>query len=158
MNTGWWEIDIHGCYSLVKIAFAPICACKNNRRIWRHNVSIWRSRDVTDQLWWRHSAKSEKTVLDDNCDMSDRWLFLEKLCVKDIKLRVRHKITHSLPLKTICGSLMMRFTNDFQSWLCHSWKSLANRITRDPKSFIHGNSCIILYSTSVFDVFQSNCS
>ena len=27
------DIDIHGCYSLVKIAFAPIWACKNNRRI-----------------------------------------------------------------------------------------------------------------------------
>ena len=23
MNTGWWEINIHGCYSLVTIAFAP---------------------------------------------------------------------------------------------------------------------------------------
>ena len=29
------------------------------------------------------------------------------------------------------------------SW--HSWKSLANRPTRDPKIVIHGNSCIILY-------------
>ena len=38
-NTGWWEIDIHGCYSLVKIAVAQIRACKNNRRIWRHNAS-----------------------------------------------------------------------------------------------------------------------
>ena len=34
----------------------------------------------------------------------------------------------------------MRFANDF-----HSWKSLANRLTRDPKIVIHGNSCIILY-------------
>ena len=42
---GWWDIDIHGCYSLMKIAFAPICACKNNRRIWRHNTSILHSRD-----------------------------------------------------------------------------------------------------------------
>ena len=25
--SGWREIDIHGCYSLVKIAFAPICMC-----------------------------------------------------------------------------------------------------------------------------------
>ena len=40
VNTGWWEIDIHGCYSLAKIAFAPIYACKNNRRIWRHNASV----------------------------------------------------------------------------------------------------------------------
>ena len=129
----------------MKIAFAPICACKNNRRIWRHNASISRSRDVTDQLWWRHNAKSEKTVPDDNCDMSDRWLFLEKMCVKDIKLRVRNKIIHSLPWITIFGSLVMRFTNDFHSWLRHSRKSLANRLNRDPKIVIHGNSCIILY-------------
>ena len=30
-------------------------------------------------------------------------------------------------------------------WLRHSWKLLANRLTRDPKIVIHGNSCIILY-------------
>ena len=154
MNTGWWEIDIHGCYSLVKIAFAPICACKNNRRIWRHNAGISRSRDVTDQLWWRHNAMSEKTVPDDNCDMSDRWLFLEKMSVKDIKLRVRNKITHSLPWITIFGSLVMRFTNDFHSWLRHSWKSLANRLTRDPKIVIHDDSCIILYIMDFIEEFK----
>ena len=138
----------------MKIAFAPICACKNNRPIWRHNASIFRSRDVTDQLWWRYNAKS---VLDDNCDMSDRWLFFEKLCVKGIKLRVRNKIIHSLPWITIFGSLVMRFTNDFHSWLRHSWKSLANRLTRDPKIVIHGNSCIILYISIVnaLEILQS---
>ena len=46
---------------------------------------------------------------------------------------------------TIFGSLVMRFANDFHSWLRHSWKSSANRLTRDPKIVIHGNSCIILY-------------
>ena len=85
----------------------------------------------------------KKTVLDVNCDMSDRWLFSEILCVKDIKLRVRNKIIQSLPWITIFGSLVIRFTNDFHSWLRHSWKSLANRLTRDPKIVIHGNSCII---------------
>ena len=134
MNTGWWEIDIHCCYSLVKIAFGPICACKKNRQIWRHNASISRSRDVTDPLWWRHNAKSETTVLGDSCEMSDRWLVLAKLCVQDIKLCVRNKIIHSLPWITIFGSLVMRFANNFHSWLRHSWKSLANRLTRDPKS------------------------
>ena len=64
--------DIHGCYSLVKIAFAPICAGKNNRRIWRHNASVLHSRDVTDQLWWRYNTKSEQTVLSDNGEISDR--------------------------------------------------------------------------------------
>ena len=38
VNTGWWDSDIHGCYSLMKIAFAPICACKNDRRI--HDVTM----------------------------------------------------------------------------------------------------------------------
>ena len=112
MNTGWWEIDIHGCYSLVKIAFAQICACKNNRWIWYHNASISPSRDLTDPLWWRHNVKSETTVLGDNCEMSDRWLFLAEL---------------------------MRFANDFHSWR----KSLANRLTLEPKIVIHGNSCIL---------------
>ena len=46
--------------------------CKNNRRIWRHNASTLPSRDVTDQLCWRHNAKSENTVLSDNGEISDR--------------------------------------------------------------------------------------
>ena len=33
---------------------------QNNRWIWRHNASTLRSRDVTDQLWWRHNAKPNK--------------------------------------------------------------------------------------------------
>ena len=80
------KIDIHGCYSLVKIAFTPICTCKNNRQIWRHNASISRSRDVTDQLWWRHNTKSENAVLGDSCEMSDRWWFLAELCVPGHKI------------------------------------------------------------------------
>ena len=63
VNTGWWVIDIHGCYSLLKIAFAAVNACKNNRRISRHDASISCSCDVTDQLWRRHNAKVEKTLL-----------------------------------------------------------------------------------------------
>ena len=31
-------------------------------------------------------------------------------------------------------SLVMWFTNDFHSWLRHSWKSLANQLSRDRKS------------------------
>ena len=85
VNTGWWEVDIHGCYSLVKIAFARIRACENNRRIWRHNASAPRSRDVTDHLWWRHNAKAKNTVLSDNGEMSDQWLFLAEWCVQDMK-------------------------------------------------------------------------
>ena len=38
VNIGWREIDIHGCYSVVKFNFAPVCAYKNNRRTCRHNA------------------------------------------------------------------------------------------------------------------------
>ena len=130
----------------MKIAFMPISTCKNNRRIWRHNAS---SCDVTVQLWWRHNAKTENTILGDDGKMSDPWLFIAELCVRNIKKRVRNKIIHSLLWTTIFWSLLCWFANDFHSWqnswLCHSWKSLANHLTYDQKIAIHGNSCIILY-------------
>ena len=63
MNTRCLETDIHGCYSLVKSDFGPVCACKNNRRIWRHDISASGSRDVTGDLWWRHNATSDEAIL-----------------------------------------------------------------------------------------------
>ena len=50
--------------------------------------------------------------------MSNRWLFLAELCVQDIKLHVRNKITHLLPwIKIFFGQLWcdlpMIFTRDF---------------------------------------------
>ena len=139
VKTGWWEIDIHGCYSLVMIAFAPFCACKNNRQIWRHNASASRSHDVTDQLRWRHNVDQEKTILSVNGEISDRWLFVEEWCVQDIKLRVRNKIIHSLQWITI-----FLVTSEV---ICQ-WFS--NHLTRDQTIVIHGNSCIIL------DIFRKH--
>ena len=71
MNIGWREIDIRGFYSLVKIAFAPLCACKNNQQIWHNNASTLYSCDIreyseyclflslvnrfsNDFQWWLH--------------------------------------------------------------------------------------------------------
>ena len=50
----------------------------------------------------------------------------------------------------------MRFAHDFHLWLRNSWKLWANRLTRDPKIVIHGNSCIILYifNYSYFEISQ----
>ena len=59
VRTGW-EIVIHGCYSLMKINFAPIWASKNNRRIWRHKNSTSRSREVTGQLWWQWLIRKDR--------------------------------------------------------------------------------------------------
>ena len=66
MNTGWWEFDIHGSYSLWKIVFAPICVCKNNRRIWydvtmpQHGVTYWTV--VTSQCHNRKDRSSRKCL------------------------------------------------------------------------------------------------
>ena len=43
------------------------------------------TRDVTDQLWWRHNAKSLKAVFSDNGEIGDRQLLLAELCIQDIK-------------------------------------------------------------------------
>ena len=44
---------------------------------------------------------------------------------------------HELPWITIFGSRARRFANDFHKKPSHEWKSLANRITSDPKIAIH---------------------
>ena len=70
----------------MKIAFASIYACKNIQRIWRNNASTSRSRDVTDQMWWRHNAKTEKIFLGDKDEMNDRGLFFGGVvCSEHIK-------------------------------------------------------------------------
>ena len=51
---------------------------------------------------------------------------------------------------------VMQFANDFHSWLRHSRKSLANRLTRDPKIVIHGNECFILFLTRCFMSWTHN--
>ena len=93
-----------------------LCACKNNRRIWRHNAGNPRSRDVTDQLLWRHNTKSEKTVLSDNGEIG-KLLFSVELCVQGHKIALRNKIVHSLPwwrfLGHSWGDLPIIFTRDF---------------------------------------------
>ena len=43
---------------------------------------------------------------------------------------------HELPWITILGSRVRRFANHFHEWRSHEWKSLANRITSDPKIVI----------------------
>ena len=51
----------------------------------------------------------------------------------------------SLPWITIFLVICEAICQDFHSWLRHSWKSLANHLTRDQKILMHGDSCIILY-------------
>ena len=70
---------------------------------WRHRSFVMTQIicDDTDHLWWRHNAKSEKTVLGN--EMRDRCLFVAEWCVQYIKKRVRNKIIHSLPWITIFG-------------------------------------------------------
>ena len=113
MTTGWWEIYIHGCYSIVKIALAQICARKNSRRIWRQNASTSRSREVTDQMGWRHNAKSVKIFLGDNGEINNRWLFLEEVCVQGHKMACKMLNNTFVTVNNDFWSLVMWSANDF---------------------------------------------
>ena len=63
---------------------------------------------------------------------------------------------HELPWITIFGSRVRRFANNFPEWRSHEWKSLANRITSDPKYVIHGNECIISFLTRYLKSWTHN--
>ena len=54
---------------------------------------------------------------------------------------------HELPWITIFGSRVRRYANVFHGWRRHGWKSLANRLTSDPRIVIHSNVFIILFLT-----------
>ena len=126
-DCGWWEIDIHGSYSLVKIAFAPICPCKNNRRIWRHNASTSRSLNVIDQPWGRHNAlvRETKNVRGDNCELIDQLFFLS--CLKSL-----FAVTRALSYK----SCSHRLTTLRDRWTFES----------DPKYTFLVSGCKYLYT------------
>ena len=144
MNTGWRDIDIHGCYSLVKIAFVLICACNDNRRIWRHNTRISRSRDVTDQLWY-HSARSEKGR------PWQQWWNERSMIVLSGYVCSSHKIACKKWNNTfVTGNNDFFVTREaIRQWFSLMTLSLVKIIAESPHSWqkivIHGNSCIILY-------------
>ena len=145
VNTGWREIHIHSCYSLVKITIAPIAACKNARRIWRHNAISSRSRNVTNQLWWRHNAKSEKTVFSDIGKMSDWWLFLaDFLCSGHKMWHVANKIMYVLSWILI---LCQERGNSARIFMSETHCRIASIVT---KISTHGNSYIIYIILYIF--------
>ena len=138
MNTEFQEIDIHGCYSLVKIAFAPICMCKNNRWIWHHNASTLCTLmsqiscgDVAmlsqkDRPWWQ---------------WWDEWLII----VFSGFVCSGHRIACKKQNNVWVSMNNDFFCHVFISWR-HSWKSLLNRLTHNKKKiFIQANPYIILY-------------
>ena len=69
---------------------------------------------------------------------------------------VIYRIMHELPWIMILGSRVRRFANDCHEWRNHEWKSLANRLTSDPKIVIHGKKCIILFLTRYFMSWAHN--
>ena len=68
----------------------------------------------------------------------------------------KHRTMHGLPWITILWSRVRRFANNFHEWRSHEWKSLANRITSDPKIAILGNEGIILFLARYFMSWTHN--
>ena len=132
MHTGWWEIDIHGCYALVKITFVLHARTINEYDVtmpvpWVQLTSQINCGDVTMLSQKRPLLGTiVNWVIDD--------LYLVELCVQDIEYHVRNKMIQSFSWRMIFWSLMIWF---------------ANHLTHDQKIIIHSDSCIILYFTHV---------
>ena len=144
MNNGWWEISIRSCYSLVKIAFAPICICKNNQRIGCHDANISRFRDVTNQLWWRHNDKLEKTVLWQQWRNERSMILFSGIVCSERKIAGKkwNNAVISVNNHFFCQSCFA-----ICQWFLWVTESLANHLTHDQKIINHCSSCIILYIT-----------
>ena len=56
-----------------------------------------------------------------------------------------YRIMHELPWIMIVGSRVRQFANDFHEWQSHEWKSLANRITGDPRFAIHSKFVLFYF-------------
>ena len=95
--------------------------------------------DVTMLIQKKNGLSDNAKSAIDNCFSGMNFAF------RDIKLRVRNKMGHSLPWITVFGLLVMRFANNFHAWLRRSWKVFVftKRLARSPKIVILGSSCII---------------
>ena len=76
MNTRLWEINIHGCYSLVKINFAPID---------KYDIILPRIRMTSQVNCGDIKFQVRKNILDNDHKMSDWLLFLIDFYVQGIK-------------------------------------------------------------------------
>ena len=106
---------------------------------------------------------------------TSRYLSLRRVFVKNVTSRfhrksqdyvygkvlsLKHDIVVILEIK---NNAWVTVNNDFGvmseaicPWFCHEWKSLANRVTSDPKVVIHGNECIILFLARYFISWTPN--
>ena len=146
MNAEWEEIDVRGCYSLVKITFAPICAentlDESDATMLVPHVHMTSQINCGDikmlsqkRSSYEQKSRNQRSVIG----------FSRIVCSGHKRVRnKKNKKIHSLPGITIFWSLVTRFAIDFHSWLRHSLILLSIRLTRYPKIVVHGNSDITL--------------
>ena len=128
--------------------------CSNlTRQIWRHNANTPRLRDVTNQLWWSHNAKSEKTVLSVNGEISDRLFFSDIVCSEHKLACTKQNDTFVTVNHDFCvagdatGQSFSLVTSSFVNIIAngkspHSWPKIVN----------HGNYILLNIYISCFKV------
>ena len=62
---------------------------------------------------------------------------------------IMNEIIYGLSCITSFWPIVKRFTNDFNSWLCHSWKWLANHLICDQKALFTVNHVLFYVSVSI---------
>ena len=137
----------------MKINFAPICACKDHRRIWHQNINTSRSRDVTvqqtvnDRPWWQWRSERFMTICSGFVCLAH-----ELTCKKYNNVWVA--------VNNGCLSLVMRFSKYFNSWLRHWLKKEHCRLALlREKVVFHGNPYIFHMSFIIclFTIWINTC-
>ena len=127
----WRHFNVHPNYTLKTRVHGPaLCQFACARTTDEYDITITsnaHSRDVTDQLWWCHKPK--KTVLGDDDELSDRWLFLAYSFVQGINIAwiraVRHRTAvpnssyHLLCMLewSLSGHCINHSAQNFKGWL-----------------------------------------
>ena len=89
-------------------------------------------------LFYCHSRGCLNNHIFSNLGLCAAW-WARFMCRNKILANKTCRIMHELLWIMIFGSGVRQFANNFTKLPSHEWKSLANRVTSDPKIVIHSN-------------------
>ena len=117
----WWR---HHRISIIvdDIQFVEAKQSMNITSQYQCLALAWHHKLTYVSLWWYRNTRLEMAVLGDNSESAKDSYFHRVLCIKNIKYRMRTKMTHDSPRITIFWSLVKRFANDIHVTRENHWR------------------------------------
>ena len=117
----WWR---HHRISIIvdDIQFVEAKQSMNITSQYQCLALAWHHKLTYVSLWWYRNTRLEMAVLGDNSESAMDSYFHRVLCIKNIKYRMRTKMTYDSPRITILWSLVKRFANDIHITRENHWR------------------------------------